>query len=499
MTNHLKLALAAAALTGFGIQAQTADQEPDYLRSSLYTILLNSKTQNDKIEKENNEVAGNEFMEMAKSFNTKNDAKKAAAESDIPLGQIPMAEFLNAAIPPQFNDHNLVIRTLDFDALKQGISKEDADKANEAATGKKKSKFGAFAKGMAGDALSSAAGTEVNLINKDDTGDYLIAVTDKFIAQDNTAAKMLARWFDYDANNATHWNADFPTLTDRAYASLSVAEQNGTNEEKVVAAGKKQLNLIPNTFLMAVNFAFRSNKAIVAESQKLASGLLGNNAGSLLGAAASAAAGDGYSVQAQTTLYRLVFDEGTEDAVSKMIEENKTLEDLIASGVAKLEFVGKDKASARVRQSLFSDKPISALVSRATTRAIDAAIAKLQEKNEVFRTVFPISSCEPDGSIKVKIGTREGVSKGDTYAILEKQESPEGKISYKEVATVKPNEKLIWNNLFGAEEEAAENAQNKDGKSDDFNNEAVSLGHTTFVGKKGKDFNGYYIQLKKKK
>ena len=492
------LVAAVAAMTMPAV-LQAEEQEPDYLRSSLYTILVNSATQNTRIEKENNEVADNEYMSMIKGM-ANTDEKKAANEtSSIPLSELPQAEFLKIAIPAQFNDHCLAVRELDFDKYKEGISKDDADAANEFATGKKKSKFGAFAKQLGGMALSAAAGTEVNLINTDDTGDYMIAVLNKFLIEDHTAYKMLARWFDYSDTTAQHWDVNEPTLNERALQSLNVREQGGDGESKTLAAMSKTYNLIPNTFLMSINLAFRSNKAIVAESQKLANGVLGSSA-SLLGAAASAAAGDGYSVQATTTLWRLVWDENVELAISNARDKNATLDDLIATGACKLDFVGRDKAGAHVRQSVLSDKPISALVARATTRAIDAAIVKLQEKNEVFRTIFPISGNDADGSIHVKIGTREGVAKGDAYAVLEKQEDADGRISYKEIATVKPNEKMIWNNLAGAEEEAAENSKSSSKSSDtEFDNDAVSLGSTTFVGKKGKDYTGYYIQLKKKK
>lgn len=482
------------ATMGAVAPAMADDQEPDYLRSSLYTILVNSKAQNQRIEDENNNAGENEFMAMAKSL-AKTDQKKAANDkNNIPLSQLPQSEFLKIAIPAQFNNHNLAIRTIDFDALRSGISDKEKDAANEA-TGKKKSKLGGFGKALAGAALSSVAGQQVNLINTDETNDYMAAVVSKFIAQDNTAAKMIGRWFDYDPQ--TGWDKEMKTLMDRGLQSVSISEK--ATGDVLSAGAAKALNLIPNTFLMTVNLSFRSNKAILAESQKLAGGVLGSGAASIAGAAASAAAGDGYSVCANTSLYRLVWNEEHLNKVGELMDKNGTLDDLIKSGICKLEFVGKDKAKANVRQSLFSDKPISDLVARATTRAIDAAIAKLQEKNEVFRTIFPISGCDADGGIRVKIGTREGVSKGDTYAVLEKQEDNDGRISYKEIATVKPNENLIWNNIEGAAEEAAENAKS-DKKNDEIGSvESTSLGYTTFAGKKGKDFNGYYVQLKKKK
>ena len=198
-------------------------------------------------------------------------------------------------------------------------------------------------------------------------------------------------------------------------------------------------------------------------------------------------------------LYKLKWNEDLNQKFAvDMFEKNASIDDLIASGMCELEFVGKEKASANVRQSLFSDKPMRDLVKRATTRAIDAAIAKLQAKNEVFRTVMPIIGGDGNGTIYAAIGTKEGLNEKDEYEILEAQEDENGKISYKSVGSVKPVKGKIWNNVYGAEEEAAENAAKAEAKNKDFDDSAVSLGHSEFKGKKG-DFTGYYLRLKKKK
>lgn len=485
------------------VNAQEA--EPDYLRSSLYTILIKSDEQNKRLDEENNKADGNAIMSIAKSF-ANTDAKKAANDtSSQSLASIPAAIFTSIPIPQQFNDHNLGLRIVDFDAIRSGITQEQANAGRESLGMKKKSGFGKFAKGLASNALGSATGSESSsMLQVDDVDEYTPAVLLKFIETNNLPAAVTARWFDYNENGNPRWS--LTTLEERGHQSLSITEQGKDNENKHLAAQAKAMNLIPNTFVIATNLRFRSNKAILAEAQALANavgsrfGGIGQLAAQGAGAAASAAAGDGFSVQAVSHLFRLVWNDDVENSVSKIIDANGNLEDLIKSGACRLEYVGNEKAGARVRQSLFSDKPISDLVNRATTRAIDASIAKLQEKNEVFRSIFPISSVDPDGSIKVKIGEREGVAKNDVYAVLEKSENPKtGKITYKEIATVKPNEKLIWNNLAGAADEASENKANKEGKDKDFNDDAVSLGATTFVGKKGKDYTGCYVQLKKKK
>lgn len=498
--------LAVIISTGAFAPAMVAqNEEPDYLRSSLYTILIKSDAQNKRLDEENKTEDNNALMSLAKGL-ANTDAKKAANDtSTISLAAIPGAIFTTIAIPPQFNDHNLPDRIIDFDKLREGMTQETADSARKMLGMKKKSSFGKLAKGLASTALGSATGKESSsMLQIDDVDEYIPAVLVKYIIDNNIPSYIVAKWFDYDENASPRWKDE--TLNERAIQSLSITEQGRDNENKVIAASSKAINLIPNTFVIATNLRFRTNKAILAESQALANavgshfGGLGQLVAQGAGAAAGAAAGDGFSVQAVSHLFRLVWDEKAENEVAKIIENNGTLQDLINSGVCNLQYVGNEKAGARVRQSIFSDKPISDLVNRATTRAIDASIAKLQEKNDVFRSVFPISSAEQDGTIKVKIGTREGVSKGDTYAVLEKTEDPKtGKIIYKEIATVKPNEKQIWNNLAGAEEELAENKANSKGKDKDFNEETVTLGATTFVGKKGKDYSGCYLQLKKKK
>ena len=132
------------------------------------------------------------------------------------------------------------------------------------------------------------------------------------------------------------------------------------------------------------------------------------------------------------------------------------------------------------------------LVKRATARAIDEAILKLQNKHEEFRTVRPIIG--GDGEfVYAAIGTKEGLNEKDEYEILEPQEDKDGKRIYKKVGTVKAVKDGIWDNAYGALEEVAENPNATDAEK-----EAVNRGYSKFKGKKG-DFRGYFIRLKKKK
>lgn len=501
------LALAAAVCTP-AVSAKTAATDSlvnNFMRSSIYTILLNSKTQNDRYEKEAKEAMNADAIMSAVKSLANTDAKKAANDTESgTLFSLPAKLFPSIEIPNQFNDHNLEARVLDFDALRANVTDEEKDKYNPKT---KNQKAGAMAKGLAGGLMGSAAGkSESSMLRVDEVDEYLPAVLHKYFAANNTAANLLAKWYNYDASNAeSHWNMDLVTERGNYNFSREDLARAATDQAMMNKVNQTAFDMINNTYVLAFNLRFRSYQAVVAEAAAIAKaagsmfGGIGQLAATAGSAIASAAAGDGYTVQAVSHLYKLKWnDDLNQNFAVNIYEKNASVDDLISSGLCELEFVGKEKASANVRQSLFSDKPFSDLVKRATTRAIDAAIAKLQAKNEVFRTVMPIIGGDGNGTIYAAIGTKEGLNEKDEYEILEAQEDADGKTTYKSVGSVKPIKGKIWNNVYGAEEEAAENKAKAEAKDKNFDDEAVSLGYSEFKGKKG-DYTGYFLRLKKKK
>lgn len=504
------IALAIAALCIPAISAKTAASDSlvnNYMRSSIYTILLNSASQNAYFQKEAQEAmnASNNdlIVGTVKSF-AKTDEKKAANAETQDIFSIPAKIFPTIAIPNQFNDHNLEARVVDFDAIMKTVTPEEKDKYNPKT---KNQKAGALAKGLAGGLMGSASGkSESSMLRVDTVDEYLPAVLHKYFENNNTAANMLAKWYNYDAANAgQHWNLDLVTERGNYNFSADDLAKAATDQAMRAKVDQTAFDMINNTYVLALNLRFRSYQAVVQEAAALAkaAGSAFGGIGSLAATAASSiatmAAGDGYTVQAVSHLYKLAWNEDLNQKFAvDIFEKNATVDDLIKSDLCKLEFVGKEKASANVRQSIFSDKPFDDLVKRATTRAIDAAIVKLQAKNEVFRTVMPIIGGDGNGTIYAAIGTKEGLNEKDEYEILEAQEDENGKRTYKSVGTVKPVKGKIWNNVYGAEEEAAENKAKAEAKDKDFDDSAVTLGHSEFKGKKG-DYTGYYLRLKKKK
>ncbi len=493
---HLSLTAAALAIACAGTasakEANASDSlVQNYMRSSLYTIILNSDTQNAFYEEETKkgEVADGGIMAMAKSL-AKTDEKKAANDDHTgSIFALPAMLFPTIEIPNQFNDHNLATRVVNFDSIRGLITPEE--KAQFAV--KKKGGFGTFAKSMAG--MSTATDNANNEFDE-----YAPAVINRFFTSNNIAPGILAKWYDYNPESEQRWG--IVTITDRGIYNFTPAdvEKAATDFKLKKKIDDTAFNMISNTYVMAVNLRFRSYQAIVAEASAMAQsvgsqfGGLGSLAASAASAGASAAAGDGYTVQAVSSLYRLKWNNDINDRFGEEIfAKNASLEDLIASGICELEFIGTEKSSSNIRQSLFSDKPISSLVKRATARAIDQAIIKLQNNHEEFRTVLPIIGGDGNGIIYAALGTKEGLNEKDEYEILEAREDNDGKRSYKAVGTVKAVKGKIWNNAYGAEEEVAENE-----KATDEEKAALNYGYTEFKGKKG-DYTGYYLRLKKKK
>lgn len=504
-------ALAAALIVAASGSASAKTEATDslvnkYMRSSIYTILVSSDAQNARYEQEAAEAmkGGDALLGAAKAI-ANTDAKKAA--NDTTAGSIfalPAKLFPSIEIPGQFNDHNLALRVLDYDALRVGITKEEAEAANPKT---KNQKAGAFAKSLAGGLLGAAGGKEESsMLRVDEVDEYLPAVLQKYFAAANVAPNMLAKWYDYNpAREPNRWSTDFVIERGNYNFTPDELERAATDMSLRTKIDNTAFEMISNTYVVAINLRFRSYQAVVQEASALAKsvgsafGGFGSLAASVASTGASAAAGDGYTVQAVSHLYKLKWnDDLNQRFATEIFEKNATVEDLINSGLCTLEFVGKEKASANVRQSLFSTKPFSDLVLRATARAIDAAIAKLQEKNEVFRTVRPIIGGDGNGIIYAAIGTKEGLGEKDVYEILEPQEDERGRRTYKKVGEVKPVKGKIWNNVYGAADEAAENAANAKGKNKDFDDAAVNLGYTEFKGKKG-DYTGYFLRLAKKK
>lgn len=490
-----KLIFAAAALAMVAAPAtmKAEDEDLKFMRSSIYTILVNSDEQNTRLDKEAAEVDPEGY---------KATLEAAGIQS---LGVLPKQVFPTLAIPEQFYDHNLPeLRILDFDAIAAGIS---ADEAKEA---RPKGKGGGFMKSLGGAALAGASGNnESSMLRVEKVDDYMHAVVNKFLAENKVADMLVAKWYNYDENSAPHFNPNL--ITERGFYNADAKDMAKASVDANFKAmlSSQGFELLNNTFVVTTNLRFRNNKALAKEISDLAAtaaAAAGSKLGGLgqMGASLAAKKGtealtnallkDMYSVTAVTNLYKLEWNDDIDMILSDKVlyNENATLEDLVNTGVCKLTYVGQTKARSGVKKD--KNKSLDQLAQSATARAMDKALAKLQVENEVFRTTVPVSK-SADGFVYAKIGSKEGVTPGDEYEILEQQIDPKtNKYIYKKVGSAKVEKDAVWFNTIGADEIIA----NADEKEAEQMKAAQELGYTKFKANK-KDYSGYYLRLAKKK
>lgn len=371
-----------------------------------------------------------------------------------------------APIPDKFNDHTLTQRA--FDPSTITVTEEERNAAGV----KKGSKLGAMAKGAAENATGG-------LVDATDTKDLPIKF-DKYFNTNAVAKELVAKWFNRSAKGTFNMNL----IGERGSYDASALD---INKAKASARGLAVLadageELIGNTFVVITRFNYISKEELAAAAKK-AGGAIGGALGSkmpagttqLAGAATDALA-KGYVVQSTSYLYKLVWNDSVQAVFYQdlwMDDSNfdaKRKEAFDKTNLFKLQLIGDEKALADVQSSVFSKKSDDELIARATVKSVDAVIAKLQKKYEVFRTKTPLYSADP---ATAKIGMKEGLEPGDKFEVLEQtMDEKTGRTKYVKKGKISVVKGQIWDNRMTPEEMAADTSK-------------VKLDRTTFKGGKG--------------
>ncbi len=366
-------------------------------------------------------------------------------EPSRPHADVIKKVFLSSPIPDKFNDHVVDQRTI-VNGISPGLTKRK-------------------------DKIESQ---EANIRN--------------YLTNNDIAKQMVAKWF----NRQSDGSFDMNMVAHRGYYNasdmdLELAKSSKRGTALLADAGEE---LIKNTFVIVNDFDY-VNKEEVAEVTKAGLGLLsdvaaiaGKDINTTDAEVAVTVLGKGYVVRTTSYLYRLVWN----DSVSAVfyqeywmdknnIDENRK-KAFDNSNIFRLELVGWEVAWADLQSTVFTSKTESELIAVATIRAIDAVIAKLQRKYEIFRTKTPLFSVDP---LSAKIGMKEGVEKGDRFEVLEQVMDKSGRTKYKRRGIVKVDKKHIWDNRYEA------------GVGGDESNPASKLGFTKFKGK-GNFYSGMLIR-----
>jgi hypothetical protein len=392
----------------------------EYKRSSLYTIILDDHG----------------LMDTAKA-------------------RIIKETFFETPLPEKFNDHNLHIRT--FNPTHIRVTESDI----LAVTGtqkKKKGSFGKILKSLAGDVTGG-------LVDTTDTR-RLPAVFMKFFDENNISNLLLAKWYnakeEYDSTMNSYF--DMELIQKRGFYNASffdqmMAEKSTRGLALLADAGEE---LIKQTFIIGIRFNYVNKEDIAKQASSLSSSIADMFGGQVavvadaVVQAGASIAGRGYVIQATAYLFQL---DWTEEANNKFYIDYYSINDLndfYKCKDFKIKYIGEESRWADIQSTIFSKRTEEELVRRATVRAIDAVIAKLQKKYEPFRTKTPLLVSD-DGKLSAKIGLKEGLEGGDKFEVMETIQNPESMTTtYKRVAVIKVDKKKIWDNRYAADEEREE-------------------------------------------
>ena len=343
-------------------------------------------------------------------------------------GQSIDSAFLAIPTPDKFNDHNLPVRSFD-----------------------------------AGNAPRQRKGNARN--------DYNRRTIDRFIDEQAVPRGMVAKWFDRDSLTGAF---DMALIQQRgsydaSQLDIRLADQSALGRATLADAGEM---LIGKTFLLVNDITFVDK----GEKSKAAGGWL-RLIGSIAGAATNTDVSDltettvalvneidGFSVNITSYLYRLQWNDEVAatfyqdywtDASSPDVARRCAFD---TTGLFKLTYVGQTSTSAGNLSSRSFSRSKEEQMLKVSTRAIDKSIVQLQRDFDEFKVNVPLYRINGDGTVDVQIGLKEGINSRSQFDVLLPVEDEQGRTTYQKVGRLQPVEGRIWDNRFGADEEAAAQA-----------------------------------------
>lgn len=319
-------------------------------------------------------------------------------------------EYVGIATPDKYNDHDLSVKVITLDSK---LYKAKSDDENQAVT--------------------------------------------NFLEQNKVASRIVAKWFERDETDGSMY---MDLIKERGLYNATefdkeLAARSSRSKALLEDAGEQ---LIGSTFVLVNDIRYIDKE----KRAKVAGGIL-RALGAALGSVAGVDMSDtfdniadltesirGFRVRINSFLYQLDWNE----SVAAEVYQHWGDKDYFENNRDKfhLKYVGKVESSGSTTNMQGINADLPSMIRKSLNRAIDENVANLQRNFEQFRCKTPIVSTAP---ITAYIGMKDGVGPESKYEVLETVEDEKGKISYKRVATIRPNKKLIWDNRYQALEEGA--------------------------------------------
>lgn len=400
----MKKILVILAVAGIFIQPLSAQRKIDslakYRRASLYSVLITHLGEDAKAKSE--------------------DAKYHHIIRDV-FGVMPL--------PEKFNDHSLQFKYI--------ASSET--KARKAANS---------------DAKDRSNFEDIN----------------NFILSNAIAKNLVAKWFNRDSETGI---CNMNLISERGnydaqQADIQLAKQTMRGLAAVSDAGK---DLIGHTFLLVNDITFVDKGERSAKAAGILAGLgalLGGNMGSAFkNVAAITNTIDGLRVNITSYLYQLDWEDSDlytfwekywtdeSDSLSVRNAKRDAFDNLKATdSIFYMKYLGRTTASAG-NTSVKTGRPKKDQMLVVCARAIDKSIVKLQREYEDFKVNVPIYRIDQKKkTVDVQIGLKEGINSKSEFDVLMPREDESGHITYERIGHIKAISNKIWDNRFGALDEA---------------------------------------------
>ena len=286
----------------------------------------------------------------------------------------------------------------------------------------------------------------------------------KFAKQNNIANQLVAKWFNpsQEKKDGSFFNMEL--IKERGAYSASELEKLRSKESVRGMAILKDagMDLIPNTYLAIVRLKYMSaqdhynrtadrwdNSGVTATT---ADGRSVNPFGIVSGLKRKSGENQaGYYIDATIYLFKLIWDEISEDEFIQKYWEISDVNTFINEANYSLEFLDSQTSQARIKANTGINTKYEnsiKLIKAATYRAIDNGLARLQKKYPNFAVMAPVIDVD-DKAISAFIGLKEGLNKGDKYEIYEKVYNEEkNTYRYKKIETVEVDKNRIWDNRY---------------------------------------------------
>lgn len=409
----------AAGLTGLGLQAQ--QQAPDSLPAQPAAEEVRSAPEETAADTAEDEAADGSLDKYRRSSLYTILIRHPEAK----YGNSIDSAFMSIPTPDKFNNHDLALKSF------------DAENAPRQRKGKVRD-------------------------------DYNLQTIDKFICENRIPCGLVAKWFNRDPQTGAF---DMELIQERgnydaSQLDIRLADQSALGRATLADAGEE---LIGKTFVLVndITFVDKGEKSAKAGGWLRALGAIAGAAtGTDFSSVGDAAAKlvneiDGFSVNITSYLYRLKWNDEVAATFYQDYWADASCADpcrcaaFDTTNLFKVEFVGKTMTSAGNLASKSFAKSKESQMVKVCTRAVDKSIVQLQRDFDEFKVNVPLYRINEDGTVEVQIGLKEGINARSQFDVLMPVEDENGRTTYEKIGKIQPVENLIWDNRFGADEEAA--------------------------------------------